>query len=227
MNSTKKSTIAELLKEYELESLLDPSLHEMEQKFQGQNLFKYYSDQRRDFFRNPKIRFTQKTALNDRFELTKRWKEFGSPPIREYVASNIKRLVRAKLDDANYIIDRIFRELRDRGQILAPEQQELVVQKLNSSEGRGALIQLKSQVNETVESLINSFFDQLAMNSDDFIEEQVRELGIFSVSATATNEQLWALYANEGRGFVVSFDVKHIFLKPVETVKQIGPCFTR
>jgi hypothetical protein len=68
-------------------------------------------------------------------------------------------------------------------------------------------------MNEGVEPIANLFFDRLASNADAFIEDQTRNFGIFSVSETATNDQLWALYANDGRGFVVNFNATHNFFR--------------
>jgi hypothetical protein len=222
---TDSSTVTDLLEKYELSSLLDPSLHEMEQKFQGRNLFKYYSNERRVFFRDPKIRFTQKTALNDRFELTKRWNEFGSAPIRSFVTSTIEQSLVAKFSDLDYIAKRLIKESADRGQILTEAQQAVVVQKLKSPDGVAILAALKSQIGPAAKSTADLFFDQLAINSDAFVEEQVRELGIFSVSETQTNDQLWALYASEGRGFVVSFNVTHSFFRTSKSGTVKWPLF--
>jgi hypothetical protein len=125
----------------------------------------------------------------------------------------------------NYIADRLFKESADRGQILTQAQQAIVVQKLKSPEGLAILAGLKGQIGPAAQSTADSFFDQLAINADAFIEEQVRELGIFSVSETATNDQLWALYANEGRGFVVSFKVTHSFFRTSKSGTVNWPLF--
>jgi hypothetical protein len=216
------STSNDLVGEFDFSEIFDPHLQEAEQKFQGQILFKYCSEHRRDFFRKPTIRFTQKTSLNDRFELTKRWHEFGGAPVRDLLIPQFKRVLEKTLakrfSDKNYMIAR-FEE--SQGVTLGSAQREIILKLLDSPEAQAAF----SLQQSIAGSMTDMWFEFLSLNANTIIDEITSSLGIFSASENSTNDQLWALYASEGRGFSVGFNVQHPFFRTAKHELKDWPLF--
>jgi Protein of unknown function (DUF2971) len=209
------------ISEADFAGLFDPAIQDMERKFTGAVLFKYYSERRRDFFVSPRMRFTQKTALNDRFELTKRWKEFAGPPVREHLSAVLMKGTTARLKDERYVLAVMVDEFASKGIHLNSGQKEFLLERLRSPEGQ-ALVQ---QQEKNIEIAIDFLFEHFSANADAMIEKLASAMGIFSVSETPTNEQLWALYANEGHGFCVGFNIQHPFFKTSKGVIKGWPLF--
>jgi hypothetical protein len=181
---------------FDITSILSRDIDEMESDFTGDAVYKYYSESRRSFFARPQVRFTQKSGLNDPFELTRRWLEFGTAPTRDLFVGYLRSSLRGYLSRKDLIAERVRATFEEQGQSLTSEQMAFVVSSLNGPQGEAFLAQQMS----VIDAMIGSLFSNLAANSDKMIDDIISDIGILSVSETATNHQLWALYADSGKG---------------------------
>jgi hypothetical protein len=185
-------------------------INEMEQRCPHTSLFKYLSSDRAGFFTNPRIRFTQKSALNDPFELSQRWTEIATDSMRGALKGFLTKAVLQRANDRASLNAKLTDELKKRaGRPLTPEEDELVRQILASKTADQKIQEIVSQVPAQVEILVDLLLESgVAQQQLDKISE---ELGIFSLSATPDNEQLWGLYGSAGYGFAIEFDITHPF----------------
>ena len=197
--------------EFDFASLMAGDLQDMEAEFAGETVYKYYSSERRRFFEHPTVRFTQKTALNDPFELTRRWHEFGSTPTRgaivAYLRSSLARLMARK----DVLLAMLREHVAETGVIWGPAQEAAAAAILQTPAAEQLMAAQFAMADAMIGPLINHVFENLAANSDTMIEKLVGDIGIFSVSEIATNQPMWALYASSGKGFVVEFNAQHSF----------------
>jgi hypothetical protein len=200
---------------FDLASILSRDIEEMEAGFPGDAVYKYYSETRRSFLTKPQVRFTQKAGLNDPFELTKRWQDFGTAPTRDLFISYLQSSLRGYLSRKDLIAERIRANFEEQGQSLTSEQMVAVVSALNGPAGEAFLAQQMSLIDAMIEPMIGFIFSELAANSDKMIDDVISDIGILSVSETATNHQLWALYADSGKGFAVELKVQHQFFRTI------------
>lgn len=207
------STSGEL---FELSQILAADVAEMETGYEGTLVYKYYSAERRAFFGRPQIRFTQKAALNDRFELTKRWEEFGSAPTRQLVADYVRRGIERAFSRKERLLEKLMQYLAEHGVAPTPEMRVKAEALLDSPQAKQFIELQKPAALAMIGPAVDHIFGTMAQQSDDILRTMTDGIGIFSVSETPTNEQLWAYYASSGRGFAVAFNAQHPFF----SVKQ-------
>jgi hypothetical protein len=194
---------------FDLSAIFSDEVKKMEEEFSGTSVYKYYSDQRRGFFKTPQVRFTQKgNALNDPFELTRRWEQYGSAPTIELMTNYVREPVLAMMKDPGIVLDGLCEKLTNEA---IPFNRAFLAERLNSNEGRAWLSQQAAQTEVMVNTVMELMWKEWSAHSDEMVEGVIREMGIFSVSTTATSQPMWGLYASSGRGFVVNFRARHDF----------------
>ncbi|HYI26330.1 MAG TPA: DUF2971 domain-containing protein [Bradyrhizobium sp.] len=194
---------------FNLSTVFSDEAKKMEEEFSGTSVYKYYSDERRGFFKAPQVRFTQKgNALNDPFELTRRWEEFGSPPTIELMTNYVREPVLAMMKDPAVVLDVLCEKLTEAG---TPFNRQFMEQRLVSREGRVWLSQRVAETEVMVDTVMPIMWKEWSDHSDDMVESIIREMGIFSVSTTPISQPMWGLYASSGSGFIVNFRARHDF----------------
>src|SRR5688572_13298126 len=93
-----------------LERLISQEVKDMDSVRPPSSLFKYYSCGRTEFFARPAIRFTQKSSLNDPFELTKRWKEFGAAATRDVFSELVREAFRRLAANKGMVLELLKNE---------------------------------------------------------------------------------------------------------------------
>jgi hypothetical protein len=209
MSNTVDRFVEGHINSFDLSTVFSDEVKKMEEEFSGTSVYKYYSDQRRSFFKTPQIRFTQKgNALNDPFELTRRWEQFGSAPTMELMTNYVREPVLALMKDTGKVLDVMCEKLTNEG---IPFNRAFLAERLNSSEGQAWLSQQAALTEVMVGTAMQLMWSEWSAHSDEMIEEVIRAMGIFSVSTTATSQPMWGLYASSGSGFVVKFRARHEF----------------
>lgn len=197
---------------FDLSTLFSDETKRLEEDFSGTEVYKYYSTSRLGFFKSPQLRFTQKSGLNDPFELTRRWEQFGSPPTRELMTNYVRDPVMAMMSNSELIVDVFCEKLTELG---VPYDRNFMIARMKSAEGQAWLAEQAQQTEMLVSTVMESVLDQMSNNSDSLVDDLVRTMGIFSVSATSASQPMWGLYASSGAGFVVKFNARHrFFLSP-------------
>ncbi len=195
----------------------------MQVRFEGDSLYKFVSfaslEATTNFICNPTLKFTQKSGLNDPFELTKRWQEFGSQPTREAVGIIIQQMIDEKLNDEGYLIDELLKssEFRQSGM-----EEAQVREMLASTAAKNIIAVGRDQIKNKLPSLIDLLFIMMNTRSDEFIERTISKFGILSLTESIDNRALWSLYANSGRGIAVEFDANHPFFVSRRTNGELG-----
>ena len=182
-------------------------IKEMEQPFSGHSLFKYMARERRHFFSKPQIRFTQRTALNDPFELSKRWEEVALKETRDGMIAYIDAELRSKLRDDAFLLKMVLDEAEKRGLLLRPQDRATTALKLKNPAFRQERERIIADLGQKLELIVNLTFGPAF--ADNVLAKIIDTIGIFSVSETGTNVQLWGLYATSGRGFVLELNPYH------------------
>lgn len=175
------------------------------------SVYKYYSAERSDFFRSPRIRFTQKEFLNDPFELTSRWEEFASPKTRLEIGNSMKSAMTTIFSDKALLIDYIRKDFLNKGIALNAEEMAHLSQFALTKRGREFVDKFLEEVVSRTDFVIDVMFGSMDETSNPMFAEVLADVGVFSVSEVLDSHQMWGLYANSGRGFVVEFDTKHKF----------------
>jgi len=87
-----KRYLEPILSDFDVSGLLDPDVESIESDvYAAHIIYKYFSSSRRQFLKRPQLRFSQREALNDPFEMSHRWKAAS--------ADGLKRLVERRLKD--------------------------------------------------------------------------------------------------------------------------------
>jgi hypothetical protein len=199
----------------DIASLMARDVQEMESAVPPPSLYKYLSDSRTEFFEKPAIRFTQRTSLNDPFELTKRWSEFTSSPVRNAFGDIIRAKMERITANKGLVLEMIKEEFAKKGVFLSAEQMAEASRILLSPAGDQLYRDIVKNAFEQVAPFTELSFDVINAGAEHAFEDTTSKLGIFSVSETPVNEQMWGLYSNSGSGFVVEFDAhNHFFIAP-------------
>jgi hypothetical protein len=184
-------------------------IKEMELPFVGTSLFKYFSVERRGFFDKPQFRFTQRTALNDPFELSRRWNEIASEDTITHFVKYIQDRMEEQLNDNSFLIERFIAEIRKHQGFVTNEQKATVVSAINDPCTRTIVQETVLNTRQSVPILLKEIFSENLFGK--VLSNTIDKIGIFSVSEVDCNVQLWALYASSGSGFAVEINPFHDF----------------
>lgn len=191
--------------------ILSRDVEEMDSAVPPSSVYKYFSASRSAFFDDPVIRFTQKTSLNDPFELTKRWKEFAGSKAQAFFLEHLRSTMVHIAANKGLVLEMIKEELAKKGIFLGPDQMAAAAHHLLSPEGNflyeKAVSNSLNEFDKLVEFAFRSF------NDEEFFAKFIADIGIFSLAEDGLSEQMWGLYANSGSGFVIEFNTNHEFFK--------------
>jgi len=201
--------------ELDITQFVADDVEKIEQQIELEHVYKFYPvNLLPNFFAKPRVRFTQRTELNDPFELTTRWNDFAPAGFRKSMIEYIRHAATAFFARPDVIAKAMAErpEFNHYGSRVALEKKFLGI--LQGPEGRRLIEeQAKALESSTIPGLEQALINFEGAGPPDFFKRVTTELGIFSVSESATNEQLWGLYAQSGKGFVVQFNARHEFFK--------------
>ena len=190
-------------------SLIDPDVEKIESTVYSKPLvYKYFSGSRDSFFENPQIRFTQRSALNDPFEMRQRWQSVSTVGLRRIAIEGLQRLVPKILNNRLLLVQLLQEELDARGITLAREQ---VNAALKTPQGKQILSAVQAAIEPRMVAMVEYVFEKIEQQFQERLDSLVSQWGVFSVTELPLNHQMWAHYADEGVGFVVGFDSQHSF----------------
>src|SRR5215207_738025 len=91
---------------FDASSLLDPDVEKIESTvYTAPLIYKYYSVCRRRFFERPQVRFSQRDALNDPFEMSQRWNEVSADGLRKYVKSRLNESLPKIFENTELVVE--------------------------------------------------------------------------------------------------------------------------
>lgn len=209
-------TLGEYLENVDLEvdvsSLIDPRVDEIESTICTLPIvYKYYPADRRSFFRNPQIRFTQQAELNDPFELSRRWQSESFVDARPFLMDKVQKGLSIIFGDAAFMSGRLQEELESKGIDLTPQQVDVLRQLLQTREGQALFDLARQACAASLVPMMDYVLKSVEERFQQRLEDLIARWGIFSISETPNNQQMWAHYASDGAGFVVGFDAQHPF----------------
>ncbi|MER9405561.1 DUF2971 domain-containing protein [Mesorhizobium caraganae] len=195
-------------------NLFSPDVTTMEERCSEESLFKYFyfpdAGFRKAYLSAPTIKFAQKSDLNDPFELTKRWQQFGSKLTHETFAKYIKSQIETHLANDDYIMESILESDEYKASGISKRQ---ILEKIRSPQGRQFLGALKANAIAQAQPVVELMFSVMESKSDEMIEKVMRTTGILSLTETSVNKAMWGLYANSGYGFSIEYYAQHDFFK--------------
>ncbi len=109
------------------------------------------------------------------------------------------------------IMSMLVENLQENGQVLTPAQREQAEAILASEQGKRFMENQLVVAQQALPPIVDLIFNQLEANFDTVVNDVISPMGVFCVTEDARNQQMWAHYADQGRGFVVGFDAQHPF----------------
>jgi hypothetical protein len=181
-------------------------------RYSGETIYKYYYFDdvavQKIFFGLPTLKFAHKSELNDPFELSRRWSQFGCPFTEKIFDKYVRKRFESKLNNVNYMTAKFLDKARRQGVPLSRQQVRRI---LMSREGKAHIANAGQSALEYLDSLVNSLPQVFSEHEEEFIESFIRETGILSLTEDPISAKMWEKYAGQGRGFLVEFNAKHNF----------------
>jgi hypothetical protein len=202
------------LQTLDLLSMFSSDVFAIENQFPGAHLYKYYSfddEFRERFLSKPTIKFARKSELNDPFELTKRWKQFGSPVTRDFAARYVTKDLKSRLKDRNYVVRLLAAKEQFKVSNLSVAQ---LYEVMDGPIGEMVISKLEEESLRLLPEMIDAFFSHADRDLDGSMEKILEDFGILSLTERATNRAMWGLYAGAGLGFALKFNARHAFFGP-------------
>jgi Protein of unknown function (DUF2971) len=210
-----KDYFSNLEDDFKVGTFFDPDIEKFENAEYAQpTIYKYYSAARRDFFRRPQVRFTQREWLNDPFEMAQRWKEARTDKLKEIIRRHLQRAMPEMFGDTDFMIAQVKKKLNKDNLALTPAQSLQIETTLRSAAGKAFIEAQLGEVQALIPLVIEYGFSHVESNFERLISETVAKCGILSLSEEPLNQLMWAHYANSGDGFVVGLDAQHRFFRP-------------
>jgi len=201
-------------------SLIDPDVDKIESTVYSKPLvYKYFSESRSSFFACPQVRFTQRGALNDPFEMTQRWESVSTAGLRKITTKRLQQLVPMILNNRDLLVKLFQEELHAHGGTLTPEQMDSILQ---TPQGKKILDAAQTAIGPRMTTMVEYVFERIEQQFQERLDSLVSQWGVFSVTELPLNHQMWAHYADEGAGFVIGFDSQHsLFLSKEVSGKNL------
>jgi hypothetical protein len=202
--------------------LLDPSVENIESTiFTARFSYKYFSVERRQFFEKPQVRFSQREALNDPLEMSVRWKHASTEGMRSYIKTYIAEVTPALFSNTDLLVALAKEHMPSNGIPVTPENVAVVEGLLRSEIGAQFLRQQLSNALPLQYQLSDLVFSHLETELETLRDKAENRSGVLCVTENPLHEQMWALYASGGAGFVVAFDAQHPFFFNEDGTKNL------
>lgn len=197
---------------FDVAKLLDPDVEAIENTiYNGSTTYKYFPSSRRSFFAKPQVRFSPREALNDEFEMSRRWREISADGIRAYIKDNLSVSLPAAFASNDLVVSMLAENLQETGQVMTPAQKQQAEAILASEQGKLFMQNQLVVAQQALSPIVDAIFTQLEANFDTMVNDVISPMGVFCVTEDALNQQMWAHYADQGRGFAIGFDAQHPF----------------
>jgi hypothetical protein len=195
----------------DISTIIDPDVQEFEGAYQLPLIYKYYPVDRRDFFKRSQIRFSPRSALDDPFEMTERWRDISTEGLKNYVRSRVEPGLPRVFADAPLLARKAKEHLAEKGIFVDAQQERQLQQWFESDEGRQYVSNQLPQAQAQTEVALQYIFSNIEAQFQTFVDGFVADTGVLSLTEDPLNEMMWAKYASGGAGFVVGLDAHHKF----------------
>lgn len=145
-------------------------------------LYKYFSNERTNFFENQYVRFTQPSEFNDPFECCPTYVNYDHP---DYIEQRM----------ADFVFP-IFLDYKK-------QHPEITFQEFK--------VKYEKLYNEDREMMLQASREALELTQENVPKQLDRKYGLFCLSENWDNILMWSHYSNEHKGFVVGFESEHPF----------------
>jgi DUF2971 family protein len=205
---------------FDIASLLDPEVELFEGAYSFPLIFKYCASTRRDFFARPQMRFSQREALNDPFEMSRRWKRASTEGLRQYIRTRIGDTLPRVLSNIDLLVEKAKEHFKEQDVVLSDTQVRQLEHALTSEAGKLFLASEIGTAQVITNFLLNHAFAHVESEFNRLVDNIVSEWGILSLTEAPLNQLMWAHYASAGAGFVVGLDANHQFFRGKDTQKN-------
>ncbi len=197
---------------FDATKLLDADVSKIESTtYRKPIIYKYFAAARRTFFQRPELRFTQREALNDTQEMRRKWRNISTAEIKALVRKELEDIVPMAFSDQKLLTEMIVEEFATNGQVLDQLQKNQIASLLRSEAGFDFLQRRSIDAQQIIAPATDIVFTHLEAQFDQIVESVISEGGVLSLTEDPINEQMWAHYAEQGKGFVVGLKAQHPF----------------
>lgn len=193
-------------------ALVASDFFEMDVRCDRPHLYKYLSFQdlafRRSFLANPTFKFATKAQLNDPFDLSRRFDQFGGDLLRKFMKKYVAAQLELRLEDGSYLVDEIAKIPNFKASGLSKLQ---LRQLLEMPVGKAAVATVREQMRASLPLIIDTVFDDADSRLDELVDGPVARTGVLSLSEIPDNRALWSVYADGGNGFALEVAAQHPF----------------
>lgn len=200
-------------KTFDFEKIFSADIKSIDETSPPLSVYKYYPAARSAFFSDPTFRFTQRAALNDPFEFTRRWTDFASKAAQKAFSDHLRETMCNFGRNKALILEMLKNDSIQKGIFLSDEQLRKMREYLDTRDGEEGIRLFVESAVKQIDPLLISGFGRANAGFDAFLNKFGAEYGVFSTSESAINQQLWGLYADSGRGFCVELNTGVDFLR--------------
>lgn len=199
---------------FDLSKVLDPQVEIIESvRYPKAHIYKYYSSARDSFFNRPQVRFSPRDALNDPFEMSRKWKDFSTIEIREHIKKRLYRTLPEVFSNSNLLVEMFVEERAASGAPLSTAEIDTIRVILTSDQGKAFISNQLTVASQLIEPAVEYIFNKIEGEFQTIVDETISKSGVLSLSEDHLSDLMWAHYGESGRGFVVGLRVAHDFFQ--------------
>jgi hypothetical protein len=213
---------------FDVTGLLDPDIDKIANvKYHEPLIYKYFSQDRRGFFAAPQFRFSQREALNDPFEMTRRWNTAKVDGLKLHLRQRLRALLPDILANVKLQIDFLNEQLEQGGQNLSEADRKRAETMLSGDEGEAFRHTVMAKADLFLGPILDGVFGIFEGRFDETVETIVSRFGILSLTEDPLSRAMWSYYASAGTGFVIGVDPQHPFFvgenvtPPVNVLRKV------
>jgi Protein of unknown function (DUF2971) len=197
---------------FDFNSIIDPDVAAIESDAYTKSIiYKYFPAARRGFFQKPQVRFSPREALNDPFEMTRRWREASADGLKAYVKEMLTASLPAIISNPDLLTSMLAEQFTTEGKILTATQKTIVDQFFETMAGKEFLTRQLTVAQGLAPVMLETCFVKMQSEFDQTVENIVSSMGILSLTGDALNDRMWRRYGDGGAGFVVGLDPTNRF----------------
>lgn len=196
----------------DLVAMVSSDFFRMDTPCTERKLYKYLNFQDLDFqknyLRNPTLKFATKDQLNDPFDLTRRFEQFGGDLFRAFSTKYVMSYFDRHINDVEWLLDEFSKKPEFAAMGISRAQARA---RLSSGLGQSIIQMFSEQARQNVPALIDIAVDHANRNIDSVFDEAILNTGVLSLCEQSDNRALWSVYAGGGRGIALELNAQHEF----------------
>lgn len=196
----------------DLAALVSSEFFRMDLPCTEHKLYKYLNfqdvDFQKKFLRNPTLKFATKDQLNDPFDLTRRFEQFGGELFRSFAKRYVINYFDRHINDVEWLLDEFVKRPEFSSLGVSRAQARAV---LSSGYGQSVIQLVAEQTRNGVPAMIDLAMDYADQNIDDMFDRAILNTGVLSLCEQPDNRALWSVYAGGGSGIALELNAQHDF----------------